>query len=81
MDLGDRPRDIFVAETEKEAKGLVGLVMKHEVEKGIELCEGEVCLNCVFYQMGLLYDVHKARPKRPKAKRTDLTSMGVATRS
>lgn len=81
MDLGDCPGDIFVVEIEKEAKGLVGLVMKHEVEKGIELCEGEVRLNCVFCQMGLLYDVHKARPKRPKAKRTDLTSMGVATHS
>lgn len=48
MDLGDCPGDIFVVEIEKEAKGLVGLVMKHEVEKGIELCEGEVRLNYVF---------------------------------
>lgn len=52
MDLGDCPGDIFVVEIEKEAKGLVGLVMKHEVEKGIELCEGEVRLNYIFMSDG-----------------------------
>jgi hypothetical protein len=55
-----------VVETKKEAEDLVGLVTEHEVEKGIELREGEVRLNRVFSQMGLAYEAHKARPKRKK---------------
>jgi hypothetical protein len=66
--LGDRPRDIFMAEVEKEAKDLVGPVSEHEVEKGIELRGGKVSLNCVLSQMGLVYEEHKVHLKRRTSK-------------
>jgi hypothetical protein len=49
----------------------VAPVIEHEVEKGIELREGEVRLNCVFSQMGLAYKAHKACPKRKKRTPTE----------
>lgn len=68
VDLGDRPRDIFMVEVEKEAKDLVGPVLEHEVEKGIELRGSKASLNCVLSQMGLVYEEHKVHLKRRTSK-------------
>lgn len=65
-----------MAKMVKELEDLVGPVTKREVEKGIELREGEVQLNLVFSQMGLVYEAHKARLKRKKRM-----PMGVPTQS
>jgi hypothetical protein len=64
VDLGDRSWDIFVAETEKEAEYLVGPVIEHEVDKGIEPRGYDVHLNRVFRQIGLHTNDTKVRPKR-----------------
>lgn len=56
VDLGDRSRDTFTAEIEKEAEELVGLVTEHEVGRSVEFLGGNMCLNRVFSQMGLNYD-------------------------
>jgi hypothetical protein len=53
VDLADRSWDTFVAETKKGAVELVGSVTEQEIEKGVELRGGFVCLNSVFSQMGL----------------------------
>lgn len=60
VDLGNRSWDTFVVETEKEAEDIVGPVTKHEIEKGVELHGGHVHLNCVFCQIGLVYEEHEA---------------------
>jgi hypothetical protein len=56
VDLGDRLRDTFTVEIEKEAEELVGLVTEHEVGRSVELLGGNMRLNRVFSQMGLNYD-------------------------
>jgi hypothetical protein len=53
-----------------------GPVSDHELEKGIEPRGGEVHLNRVFIQMGLVYEEHKVRPKRRMR-----TPAGVPTQS
>jgi hypothetical protein len=56
VDLGDRSRDVFMVETEKEVEYLVGLVPEHEVENGIKLSGGKVRQNRVFSQMRIMYE-------------------------
>jgi hypothetical protein len=64
VDLGDCSYELFVAETEMEAKDLVGLVTDAELEKGAALRGGYDRVNRVFILMGLEYEEHKAKPKR-----------------
>lgn len=63
VELWERARDTFVAETEREAKELVDPVIELEIERTAELRHGHVRANRVFSQMGLAYEEHMVRPK------------------
>jgi hypothetical protein len=53
---------------------LVGPVIDHEVEKGVELHGGEVRLNRVFSHIGFAYEEHKVCQNRRKMR----MPMGIA---
>jgi phage baseplate assembly protein W len=53
-------------EIEEEIVRLVGSVLKHEVERRLELWKNRVRLNRVFSLMDLTYGSHMVRAKRDK---------------